>query len=142
MPTQQDTTPRVLDRFGSLPLEINVFIMESLTLHDLLSLTRASPGAWRHFHIDYAFIIRSHIAWFYDHYADPAAIPLLALLARLRLLRSKVKGKPRDVVEQQLRPVFDSILSALHGDTVKMGVKSPCTDNGGGYDSKIERVIL
>ncbi|KAG5748486.1 hypothetical protein H9Q72_005887 [Fusarium xylarioides] len=111
MPPQQETTPPVRDRFDSLPLEINVFIMESLTLHDLLSLTHASPGAWRHFQQDYAFIIRSHITWFYDHYADPAAIPLLELLARLRLIRSQVKGKSRDVVEQQLRPVNDSILS-------------------------------
>lgn len=111
MPNQQEATPRALDSFGSLPLEINVYIMESLTLHDLLSLTRASPAAWRYFQKDHAFIIRSHIARFYDHYADPAAFPLLRLLAHLRLLRSQVKGKPRDVVEQQLRPVFDSILS-------------------------------
>ena len=56
------------------------------------------------------------MAWLYDHYADPAVIPLLQLLTRLRILRlrmlrSPVKWKPRDVVENHLRPVFDSILS-------------------------------
>ncbi|KAF5637397.1 uracil catabolism 4 [Fusarium sp. NRRL 25303] len=111
MPPQLEITPSVHDGFGSLPLEINVYIMESLALNDLLSLTRASPGAWRYFQRDYAFIIRSHMARFYNHYADPAAIPLLGLLARLRLLRSQVKGKSRDVVEKQLKPLSDSILS-------------------------------
>ncbi|KAF5683486.1 uracil catabolism 4 [Fusarium circinatum] len=111
MPPQQETTPRVRDCFGSFPLEINVYIMESLTLRDLLSLTRASPAAWRHFQQDYAFIVRAHIARFYDHYADPAAIQLLGLLARLRLLRSQVEGKSRDVVENHLKPALDSVLS-------------------------------
>ncbi|KAF5678522.1 uracil catabolism 4 [Fusarium denticulatum] len=85
--------------------------MESLTLRDLLSLTRASHGAWRYFKKDYAFVIRSHIARFYNYYADPTAIPLLELLSRLRLLRPQVKGKSTDVVENHLRPVFDTILS-------------------------------
>lgn len=75
------------------------------------SLTRASPAAWRYFQKDYAFIVRSHIARLYVHYANPAAIPLLRLLARLRLLRSQVKRKSKDAVENHLKPVFDSILS-------------------------------
>ncbi|CVK96104.1 uncharacterized protein FMAN_13993 [Fusarium mangiferae] len=123
MPHQQETTPPVLGSFGCLPLEINIYIMESLTVHDLLSLTRASPAARRYFKKDYAFIIRSHIARFYDHYADPAAIPLLRLLARLRLLRSQVKGQSRDVVESHLKPVFDSIPS-LHFMEIPLGWES------------------
>ncbi|KAF5712396.1 uracil catabolism 4 [Fusarium mundagurra] len=99
-----------IDHFGSLPLELNVQIMELLTLTELCSLTRASPAAWRSFRQDHHFLLKSHVTRSYDHYGDPAAIQLLKLLSRLRLLRGKLDGKSGTEVEKQLQPVFESVL--------------------------------
>ncbi|KAF5560921.1 uracil catabolism 4 [Fusarium phyllophilum] len=109
-PPLPNSIPDGIDHFGSLPLELNVQIMELLTLTELCSLTRASPAAWRSFRRDHPFLLKSYVIRFYDHYGDPAAISLLRLLCRLRLFRGKMKGKSRAEVERQLQPVFDSIL--------------------------------
>ncbi|KAF4337196.1 uracil catabolism 4 [Fusarium beomiforme] len=81
------------DLFESITAETNAEIVKSLTLEDLLSLTRASPAAWRHFRRDHAFILKQQL-----------------LLIRLRLLRTQLRGKPGAEVEKRLRPFVDSVL--------------------------------
>lgn len=112
MSQQRESSPRALDGFSRLTMEMNIQIMMLLDPQQLLSLTAASPAVRRHFLGDHReSIMKPHLQLIYKYYSHPASIPLIVLLSRLRALRARLRGRPKSEIEHELKPILTSVLS-------------------------------
>jgi hypothetical protein len=120
-PSQVSGHQQWSDPFSTLQPELNIEILEYLSLHDIRSVIMAVPMLLRTFQSNRRYILRSHSHELLQSYGEESSFRLAATATHLRALHSKHDGDSISELEKQVQPILDSILQSNYKKAKKRG---------------------
>ncbi|KAF5245993.1 hypothetical protein FANTH_7083 [Fusarium anthophilum] len=109
------------DPFSALPSEINIQVLQYLSLHDIRPAIVSSLILLRTLESNRQYILGPHLPKLLLSYGDVSSLHLAAAAMHLRKLHSKHEGNTITVLEKEVEPVLDSILRWNARTTEEMG---------------------
>ncbi|CZR46104.1 uncharacterized protein FPRO_11551 [Fusarium proliferatum ET1] len=110
------------DSFSAIQPEINIQILQYLSLQDIKSATVSSPMLLRTLQSNRQYILRPYLHDLHLSYTDISSFHLAASAMHLRELQSKHDGDTVPVLEKVVGPVLEYILRLNAKSTEEMGV--------------------
>ncbi|KAF5716289.1 hypothetical protein FMUND_6438 [Fusarium mundagurra] len=106
------------DPFSAFSPEINIQVLQYLSLHDMQSALACSPMLSRTLTSNRQYLLESHLRELQHNYGDISLFHLAAAAMHLRELHSKHDGDTIPVLEKHVKPVMDYILR-LNAKTIE-----------------------
>jgi hypothetical protein len=90
--------------------ELNIKILDQLSLEDMRHLIMASPAVLQSFRRHRSYVVRHHLQGLLQFYLNESMLPLVAFTMCLRLLRSQCQQQTASEVEEILKPWLNAVL--------------------------------